>query len=290
MEISATLVRELRDRTQAGMMECKRALVASNGDIESAILEMRKAGHAKAEKKSGRTAAEGRVDILCSATAKEGVIVEVNCETDFVAREQKFKNFSEQTLAQALKLGSKPEALALVRAEMEPLRLELVAQLGENIHIRRLHYAQIEDGVVGSYLHGGEGARIAVMVVLKAGTAEIARDLAMHIAAMSPEYLTGDQIPAERLDKERAVAEAEFEKGAQPAHLRDSIVTGKLKKFMNSVALIDQPYVKDPSKTIKAFLVANQAVVDHFVRFEVGEGIEKKVDDFVTEVMAQARA
>lgn len=289
MEISASLVRELRDRTQAGMMECKRALVASNGDIEAAILQMRKEGQTKAEKKAGRIAAQGLVNILSAPDAKQALIIDVNCETDFVAREQKFKEFSQKALVYALSVGMQSEALALVQAQMEPQRLELVAQLGENISIRRLAFCQTSTGVLGTYLHGGEeGARIGVLVVLKAGTPEIARDLAMHIAAMSPEYLTIDEIPADRLATEQAIAEAEFAKGEQAAHLRETIVNGKLKKFMNSVTLIEQPYVKDSSKTVKAFLAANQSVIERFVRFEVGEGIEKKVDDFVAEVRAQA--
>ncbi len=294
MEISAAIVKELWKRTQASMMDCKRALVASKGDIEVAIQEMRKAGQSKAEKKASRTTAEGVIEALCSPDAKEAVLLEINCETDFVGREQKFRQFATRALQQALTLGSKEEAFSQLQAMMETERLELVAQLGENISIRRMAFHKVQEGLVGIYLHGGSaevGARIGVLVVLKQGTPAIARDLAMHIAAMSPEYLNTSDIPVDRLAKEREVALAEYEKSAQAAqaHLREPIIGGKLKKFMAGVTLLEQPYVKEPSKTVKTFLEESKAQIQHFVRFEVGEGIAKKTDDFVSEVMAQAR-
>lgn len=294
MDISAALVKELRERTKASMMDCKRALVASQGNIEEAIQEMRKAGQSKAEKKTSRITAEGAIGALCSLDTKSGVLLEINCETDFVGREQKFRQFANSALAHALVLGAKPEAFEMLKATMEPARLELVAQLGENISIRRMAFHHTDEGLVGTYLHGGSvegGARIGVLVLLKQGTAEIARDVAMHIAAMSPEYLQSTDIPADRLEKEREVALAEYEKSAQvaQAHLREPIIAGKLKKFMAGITLLEQAYVRDPSKTVKAFLEASKAEVQHFVRFAVGEGIQKKTDDFVSEVMAQAR-
>ncbi len=294
MEISAALVKELWKRTQASMMDCKRALVASEGNIEVAIQEMRKAGQSKAEKKASRTTAEGVIEALCSEDAKEAVLLEINCETDFVGREQKFRQFAARALQQALLLGSKEEAFAQLQAMMEAERLELVAQLGENISIRRMAFHKVQEGLVGIYLHGAgveNGARIGVLVALKKGTPAIARDLAMHIAAMSPEYLNTSDIPGDRLDKEREVALAEYEKSAQAAqaHLQEPIIAGKLKKFMAGVTLLEQAYVRESSKTVKTFLEESKAEIQQFGRFEVGEGIAKKTDDFVSEVMAQAR-
>ncbi len=295
MDISAALVKELRERTQSSMMDCKRALVASQGNIEEAIQAMRKAGQAKAQNKALRTTAEGVVEALCSNDATQAVLLEINCETDFVGREQKFRQFGSRAVAEALRLGAAQGAFEQLQASMEPERLELVAQLGENISLRRMAFHQADaGGLVGTYLHGGSvegGARIGVLVVLKQGTAAIARDVAMHIAAMSPEYLHTTDIPTDRLDREREIALAEYEKekGGQAAHLREPIVAGKIRKFAASITLLEQPYVREPSKTVGAFVEASKAEIQHFVRFGVGEGIAKKTDDFVSEVMAQAR-
>ncbi|HQZ88030.1 MAG TPA: translation elongation factor Ts [Gammaproteobacteria bacterium] len=258
MTITAAQVKELRERTNAGMMDCKKALIASGGDIEKAIAAMQEAGQANAIKKAGRTASEGTIIVLASSDGKRGVLVEVNCETDFVAREEKFKQFAKTTGEKALAGGfTTCEAL---QKETDADRLTLVGQLGENVTVRRLAFHEVQSGVIGFYAHGdANGVRIGVLVVLTRGTFDLARDLAMQIAAMNPEYLAVTDVP----DARKAAA--------------------------SEITLLGQPFLKDPAKTVEVVLKEKDAAIASFVRFEVGEGIEKKEDNFVAEVMAQIR-
>lgn len=286
--ISAALVKELRERTNAGMMECKKALQEASGDMEKAILLLQEAGQAKAVKKAGRVAAQGTVVVQISADNKRAVLVEVNCETDFVAREAKFRQFAEQTAKLALEQGiQSAEALP---SSVENARLELVATLGENISVRRLVSLVLPTGVIAAYTHGdANSARIGVLVALKKGSLELARDLAMQAAAMNPEYLTAGDIPADRLEKEKAIFLAQTREEGKPEAMLEKIAIGKLKKFTNDITLLGQTYVKDPSKTVEAFVKEQGGEVDSFIRFEVGEGIEKKQENFAAEVMAQVK-
>jgi len=288
--ITAALVKELRERTNAGMMECKKALVEANGDINLAIESMLKANQVKAVKKASRTTAEGTLFVQTTSDAKQGVIVEVNCETDFVAREEKFKQFV--TFVGTLALEQKISTLEALQQASEQKRLELVTQLGENVTVRRFscHTTHDAEGVIGAYAHGdANGVRIGALVVLKKGTLELARDLAMQVAAMNPEYLTSDAIPAARLEKEKEIFVAQTLEEGKTGDMVEKIVAGKLKKFSKEATLLGQVYVKDSDKTVETLLKEANAVVDSFVRFEVGEGVEKQEDNFVQEVMAQVR-
>ncbi len=287
-QITAEMVRVLRERTGVGMMECKKALVAANGEIDQAIEALRKAGQATAVKKGSRVAAEGVVTAATAADNKSAVLAEINCETDFVAREDRFKKFSV-AIAQNALTNSSEDTTAF-----EPERLELVVQLGENISVRRIKRIQaVNNGIVVSYLHGGDAtaARIGVLVALDITDENLAKGIAMHIAAMRPEYLSEVQVPAERVAKEKEIllAQAQEANAGKPAEILEKIISGKMAKFLKEITLLGQPYVRNPDQTVAALLTAAKANVTDYVRFEVGEGIEKKVDDFVNEVMAQAR-
>lgn len=290
MNISAALVKELRERTNAGMMECKKALIEAEGDIEKAIEAMRKAGQAKAVKKASRTTREGTIMVLNSDDTKSAVLVEINCETDFVAREEKFKEFARKIAMQALQ--NKVKNVEELQKTTDQARLDLIAQLGENVTVRRIALQEAKEGFVGSYAHGdANGTRIGVLVGLKGGTQELARDIAMHIAGMNPEYLNAQDIPQARLDKEKEILMAQtleqLQKEGKSPDMLEKIVAGKVKKFTTDNSLMSQAFVKDPAKTIESLLKEKNATVQNFVRFELGEGIEKKEDNFVEEVMAQ---
>jgi len=286
--ITAAEVKELRDRTNAGMMECKKALMEANGDIEKAVLLLREAGQAKAVKKAGRIAAQGTIIALVNSQGNQAVLLEINCETDFVAREERFKNFAQKAAAKALNKGL--DKLESLQPLVEEARLELVATLGENISLRRLAELKVSQGVIAAYTHGDVNtARIGVLVALKRGSVELARDLAMHIAAMNPEYFSSQEIPPDRLEKEQAVFTVQTREEGKPEAMIEKIVAGKLKKFTADITLLGQAYVKDPSKTVESLVKDQGGEIDSFVRFEVGEGIEKKKDDFVAEVMAQVK-
>jgi elongation factor Ts len=292
MSISAALVKELRERTQAGMMECKKALEVAGGDIEKAIEDMRKAGQAKAVKKASRATAEGIIIVLVSDNAKQAVLVEVNCETDFVAREERFKQFAKMAGEKALQ--QKIQTLEALQTATEEMRLHLVGQLGENLSVRRLVYREITEGVIGAYAHGdANGVRIGTMVVMKKGSIELAKDLAMQVAAMSPEFLRSTDVPPERLAKEKEIMTAQaleqVQADGKPVEMVEKIVAGKLKKFSTESSLLGQAFVRDPAKTVEKLLAETASVVENFVRFEVGEGVQKKEDNFVEEVMAQVR-
>lgn len=289
MEITAALVKELRERSGAGMMECKKALVETNGDIELAIEHLRKSGAAKAAKKAGRIAAEGA--IVCAANADRAVLVEVNSETDFVANDENFGRFAKSVADAALALGSDDvDALRAASAggeSLEELRTALVGKIGEKIEIRRMKSLAAGGGIVESYLHG---KRIGVLVALEGGSSELARDIAMHIAASNPVCLDEAGMPPELIAKEREIRLAQAAQSGKPADIVEKMVTGQMKKFIGETTLLGQPFVKDPDQTVGKLLVAKGAKVTGYVRFEVGEGIEKKEENFAEEVMAQARS
>jgi elongation factor Ts len=285
MAVTAAQVKELRERTGAGMMECKKALVETDGDMDAAIELMRKSGLAKADKKAGRVAAEGKI-AEAQADGK-AVLVEINSETDFVAKDDNFNNFAGQVAAAALTLGG-DDVEALKAADMdgqsvEEARQALVAKIGENIQVRRM--ASVEtDGVIGSYVHGG---RIGVLVELDGGDEELAKDLAMHVAALNPAYATVDDIPAEVVAKEKEILVAQAADSGKPAEIIEKMVEGRLRKFLGEITLVGQPFVKDGDVTVGKLLEQKGATVKGFTRLAVGEGIEKKEENFAEEVMQQ---
>lgn len=290
--ISAGLVMQLRERTGAGMMECKKFLIATNGDIEEAIIEMRKAGQAKADKKADRVAAEGIVVIARTADMKSAVIMEVNSETDFASKNENFQTFSKEAVETAL-VHPKKSVEELLNEKsatgntLEQDRQELVAKIGENIKLRRIERMDCADGVVGFYLHG---SRIGVMVALKNGDDALAKDIAMHIAASKPIVVSRDQVSAEAIENEREIFNAQAKESGKPQEIIDKMIDGRINKFIDEVSLLGQPYVKNPDVKVGQLLKEKNAEVLAFVRFEVGEGIEKKEDNFVEEVMAQVRS
>jgi elongation factor Ts len=290
MNITASMVKELRERTGAGMMECKKALGETNGDLEAAVEHMRKTGLAKADKKAGRIAAEGRVAIAFAPDAKRAAIVEVNCETDFVASNPDFVAFATAVAGAALAAGAvDADALGAARLAdgqtVDETRRALVAKIGENLAVRRVALVAAK-GQLHHYMHG---TKIGVLVDLVGGDAELGKDLAMHVAASKPLCVSGDQVPAEVLAKEREIVEAQAAQSGKPAEIVAKMVDGRLRKFVGEVSLLGQPFVKDPDTSVEKLVKKAQATVSGFVRFEVGEGIEKAKDDFVAEVMAQAR-
>ncbi|QGU31534.1 translation elongation factor Ts [Thermochromatium tepidum] len=291
MAITAALVKELRERTGAGMMECKAALVEANGDIEAAIEAMRKSGQAKAAKKSGRTTAEGVVMIRIAEDGKQGVMVEINCETDFVAKDSNFLAFAEAVTVAALSSGvADAEALASQTLAdgntVDAAREALIAKIGENIQVRRLVRFDGAEGVLYSYRHG---VRIGVLVELVAGDETLGRDIAMHIAASNPMCISADQVPAATLDKEREIFRAQALGSGKPEAIVEKMIEGRVRKFLEEVTLLGQPFVKNPDQTVAQLLKQAGAEVRRFMRLEVGEGIEKKVENFAEEVMAQVR-
>jgi elongation factor Ts len=289
MAITASLVKELRERTGAGMMECKKALSAVEGDIEKAIEAMRKSGQAKAAKKAGRVAAEGVVVIKTSADNKQAIMLEINTETDFVARDDTFNGFAS-AVGEAALAAQANDIAVLAGAEfsagktVETAREEIVAKIGENIQLRRVHFLQT-DGVVGAYTHG---VRIGVLLDMQGGNETVAKDIAMHIAAMRPEAVSPDQVPQAVLDKEKEIFAAQAAESGKPAEIIEKMVGGRMKKFLAEVSLTGQSFVRDPNQTIADLLKANNAEVKSFVRYEVGEGIEKEETDFAAEVKAAA--
>ncbi len=292
MQITAAMVKELRERTGSGMMECKKALQEANGDIDTAIENMRKSGLAKADKKAGRVAAEGRIAIKTSDDGKSAVITEVNCETDFVSGGDDFMDFVNEVAATAL--ANKPEsvdALAELPIEgsqsVEDKRKLLVSKIGENIQVRRFQLMETGTGNFGSYLHG---TRIGVLVEMENAADELIKDVAMHIAASKPTCVTEDQVPAEMLEKEREILIAQAQDSGKPADIIEKMVEGRIRKHLADITLVGQPFVKDPDKTVGALLKDSGASVTGFVRYEVGEGIEKKQENFADEVMAQVKA
>jgi elongation factor Ts len=287
MEITATLVKELRERSGAGMMECKKALSEKSGDIEAAMEHLRVTGLAKADKKSGRVAAEGRV-VLAQDTGK-AALVEINSETDFVAKDANFIKFADEVAMTALTSGAQDvetlrNAATSYGKTVEEGRQWLVAKIGENIQVRRM--ARIDSAQnVGAYVHGG---RIGVLVELKGGDVELARGLAMHIAAMNPPYISPEQVPAEIVQKEKDIALAQVKDTGKPAEILEKMIGGKVNKALSEICLTGQAYVLDTNSTVDAVLKKAGAQVLGFTRLAVGEGIEKKEEDFAAEVMKQA--
>ena len=291
MSISAAMVMQLRERTGAGMMECKKFLIATNGDMELAITEMRKSGQAKADKKADRVAAEGVVVIVRSEDGQSAVMLEINSETDFVARDESFTHFANSVAETALATGTVDvNALSTTMVlgshqTVEQARQELVAKIGENIKLRRIAYVSCE-GVIGSYLHG---SRIGVLVALKNGTESLAKDVAMHIAASRPLVVNREEVSADAIANEREIFTAQARESGKPQEIIDKMIEGRISKFVDEISLLGQPYVKDPNIKVGQLMKEKNAEVISFIRFEVGEGIEKKEDNFVEEVMAQVR-
>lgn len=289
--VTATMVSELRARTGAAMMDCKKFLVLTNGDIEKAIEEMRKSGATKAAKKEGRTTAEGTIAIHTATDGKSAALVEVNCETDFVGRGDDFQQFAKQIAVCALenRTSDLEKLLALPYhaggETIETTRQHLVAKVGENITIRRVVLIQTEH-LVASYAHG---SKIGVLVELEGGSMDLGRDMAMQVAASRPEVVKPEQVSAELIAKEREIFIAQAAESGKPQEIIEKMVNGRISKYLDEVSLVGQAFVKDPDTKVGIVLKKANSNVIQFIRFEVGEGIEKKVDNFVAEVMAQAR-
>jgi elongation factor Ts len=288
MTINAALVKELRERTGAGMMECKKALVEANGDLDAAAEVLRISGQAKADKKASRIAAEGRV--VVAESSNEAVIVEINSETDFVAKDENFVAFTDAVAAAALASTSEDVADLVQQTlaggnTIEAARTELIAKVGENISVRRVARLKSE-GVIGSYTHG---ARIGTVVALQGGDAELARDIAMHIAATNPQCIDESGVSSEVLESERRIETEKAQGSGKPAEIIEKMVSGRINKFLKEITLLGQAFVKDPDISVGKLLAGANAKVTAFVRYEVGEGIEKKADNFVEEVMAQVK-
>ena len=290
MAITASLVKELRERTGAGMMECKKALVETDGNIEQAIENMRKSGQAKAAKKAGRVAAEGIVLTSISDDAKRAVVLEINSETDFVARDASFLAFADQVGKIAIDLESgNMEALAAADYgdgnSVETARENLVAKIGENINVRRFA-VMTSEGCIAQYTHG---SRIGVLVSVDGSNEDVAKDVAMHVAAANPLVLNPEDVPEEEVNKEKAIFTAQAKESGKPDEIIEKMITGRMKKFVNEIALVGQAFVKDPGQTVGKMLEQQGVKLLDYVRFEVGEGIEKKEEDFAAEVMAQVK-
>jgi elongation factor Ts len=283
--MSAVLVKELRERTGLGMMECKKALSDAGGDVELAIDNLRKLSGLKAAKKEGRTAADGVVAVKVAADNSYAVAVEVNSETDFVARDTGFLAFVNTVVEKAFST-KQTDVAALMSGELEAAREALVQKIGEKISVRRI--SLIQGGVVGGYLHLNN--RIAVLVQLEGGNDEIAKDIAMHVAAVKPTVVSADQMPAELVEKEKEIIRAQPDMAGKPAEIVEKMIGGRINKFLKEASLVDQPFVKNQEQTVAQFAKAAGATVKSFVRLEVGEGIEKAVVDFAAEVAAQVAA
>jgi elongation factor Ts len=295
MAVTAEAVKQLRERTGAGMMECKKALTETNGDLDAAAELMRKAGLAKADKKASRIAAEGVIVIERSSDGRRAAIAEVNCETDFVAREDDFRSFAVNVAKAALThRPATPEALLAARnddgATLDEVRRALIAKIGENISVRR--FDVVESPVaIGAYLHG---SRIGALVALKKGDEAAAKDIAMHVAAINPPYVSAADIPADQVAKEQEIhveqTRADPKMGGKPDAIIAKVVEGKLRKWINEITLLGQPFVKDDKQSVEQYLKQAGAEVASFVRYEVGAGIEKKQEDFAEEVRKQVES
>jgi len=286
MSVTASMVKELRERTGAGMMECKKALVEADGDLDAAAEALRKSGQAKADKKAGRVAADGRV-VIKKGDGK-AVIVEVNSETDFVAKDENFAAFAENVAAVVLATGETDiDALASTDIgdgrSVEQARTDLIQKVGENISVRRASIVAA-DGPIGFYTHG---ARIGAIVALEGGNEDLARDIAMHVAATNPTCIDEAGVPADMLEREKRIFSEQAAESGKPPEIVEKMVTGRVAKFLKEITLVGQPFVKDPDIAVGKLLAKMDASATVFVRFEVGEGIEKKEDNFVEEVMAQ---
>ena len=291
MSISAETVKTLRERTGAGMMECKKALIETGGDLDAAAEIMRKSGLAKADKKAGRIAAEGTIAAAMGADGRAAILVEVNCETDFVARQPEFQAFAADVATAALAArATSPEALSRLAlangATAEETRRSLVAKIGEKIDVRRAGRPEAPDRI-GAYVHG---TRIGVLAGMKGGDDALARDIAMHVAAVNPQYVSPADVPGDVVAKEREILAAQAAAEGKPPAIVEKMVEGRLRKYLAEICLTGQPFVKDPDTSVGALLENSKASVSGFLRFEVGEGIEKKQENFAAEVMAQVEA
>ncbi|OGT97139.1 MAG: translation elongation factor Ts [Gammaproteobacteria bacterium RIFOXYB2_FULL_38_6] len=289
MEITASMVKDLRERTGAGMMECKKALTENSGDIEAAIDFLRKTGVVKAAKRSSKIAAEGVITLVAEKNNHKALMAEFNSETDFVARGDDFIEFANRIAQAALENDAADiEAmnnLTIDGKSVEDIRQGLIAKMGENIQLRRMILLE-SSGVVGSYLHNG---RIGVLVALDKPELELAKEIAMHIAAMRPIAVSGDDIPEELVAREKEVFTAQAKESGKPDNIIEKMIGGRINKFLNENSLLGQPFVKDPEKTVGDLLKAHQAKVLSFMRYEVGEGIEKEESNFAEEVMEQLK-
>ncbi len=282
--MSAALVKELRERTGLGLLECKKALSEADGDIEAAIEALRKSSGMKAAKKAGRTAADGVVAIQTADDSSFAAMVEVNSETDFVARDENFLGFVQSVVGKAF--GERiADVETLAAGDTEDARQALVQKIGENISVRRVVTHEASDGVVGGYVHGNN--RIAVLVSLKGGSDELARDVAMHVAAVNPQVVSPDDMPAEQVAKEREIYAAQAQDSGKPPEIVEKMIDGRIRKFLSENSLIQQAFVKDPDTTVGKLVAGAGAEVLGFTRFEVGEGIEVEKVDFAAEVAAQ---
>ena len=282
--MSAALVKELRERTGLGLLECKKALAAAGGDIEVAIEELRKSSGMKAAKKAGRTAADGVVAIRVAEGGASAVIGEVNSETDFVARDDNFLGFVDSVMDRAVEMKSEDVA-AVAGGDIEDARQALVQKIGENISVRRIAVLEAANGVVGGYVHGNN--RIAVLVQLEGGTEELAKDVAMHVAAVNPAVVSPADMPEELLQKEREIYTAQAADSGKPPEIVAKMIEGRIGKYLKENSLTEQPFVKDPDTSVGKLVKAAGASVVGFTRFEVGEGIEVEKVDFAAEVAAQ---
>ena len=292
--ISAALVKELRDSTGAGIMECKKALEEVDGDLDAAVVILRKSGHAKAAKKEKRVAAEGIIAIKATPDSKTAIILEVNCETDFVSRGKSFLEFVD--LVATLALQEKVANIELLSLMVLPdgqtvttAREDLVAKIGENITIRRLKLLESEtDGIIGNYLHNN--GRIGALVSLSTASAELAKDIAMHVAAAKPFAVVPEELSLELISKEKEIYLAQLQDTKKPKEVLEKIVAGKVQKFISEITLVKQQFIKNPDQTIEELLIQSKALVYNFTRYEVGEGTDKIEKDFASEVQAQVAA
>lgn len=284
--MSAALVKELRERTGLGLLECKKALTEAGGDIEKAIEELRKSSGMKAAKKAGRTAADGVVLARVSEDGSYGQLVEVNSETDFVARDDNFLGFANSVADAALSART-TDVASVMAGDLESAREGLVQKIGENIGVRRIDAVDAGDGVVGAYVHGNN--RIAVLVALQGGDQDLARDVAMHVAAVNPQVVSPDDMPQELIEKEKEIYTAQALESGKPAEIVEKMIGGRIKKFLAENSLVEQAFVKDPETTVGKLVSSAGASILAFVRFEVGEGIEVQKVDFADEVAAQLK-
>jgi len=289
MAVTASMVKELRERTGAGMMECKKALVETNGDLESAVEHLRKSGLAQADKKASRIAADGRIMLASNDDNSEAVMVEINCETDFVAKDVNFLTFAKVVADNALAMNS-TDVETLMATELDGVSLEvtrqaLVSKIGENVQVRRISRLATSDNI-GAYVHGG---RIGALVEIKGGDGELAHDIAMHVAALNPEFIDVDSVPADVLEKEKQFLISQAADSGKPAEIIEKMVSGRMRKHLSAITLLGQDFVKDGDVTVAKLLEKNGASVTAMTRLAVGEGIEKKEDNFADEVMQQVK-
>lgn len=290
--VSAKQVQDLRERTGAGLMDCKKALASAQGDVEAALEIMRKSGQAKADKKAGRIAAEGAIFAAVGEDSKTAILVDINCETDFVARDEQFKHFADAVVASALHAKTKDVAALLALPwrdnavqTIEEARQALIAKIGENIQIRRIAFMETK-GTLAAYIHGG---RIGVLVDYTGGDIQLGKDIAMHIAASHPLVVQRNQVPNDIIEKEKEIFSAQAQASGKPAAVIEKMIEGRINKFVDEISLMGQPFVKDPNMTVAQLLDQAHAKVNHFVRFAVGEGIDKQTENFVEAVMAQVK-